>query len=100
MKRLVGILIAMLVMTVAVRVANAQIGVPDLTNHGSCYQVPTTEPAGGAPAVTFGSLGWDLFLSNHANRLVLALSQWHPMPNHAASPARVRVSTVGNRVTR
>jgi hypothetical protein len=99
MKCLVGMLIALLVMTVAVGAANAQLGVPDVPGHGSCFQVPIDVPAVGAPVMTFGPLGWDLFVSSHANRLVLALAQWRLTPSHATVAAHVRVSTVGNRVT-
>jgi hypothetical protein len=49
---------------------------------------------------SYGSLGWDLFLNSHANRLILAMSRWQPTPNRAALPVRVRMPISGNRVTR
>jgi hypothetical protein len=98
MKRGAAFFAVLTLLSFAAAAANAQVGMPDGTH--SCFQVPPSPVTTSAPVATFGSFGWDLFLSGHANRLILALSQWHPSPGHAVVPTRVRVAYVGNRATR
>lgn len=72
-------------------VARAQISVPDVTGHGSCYQAPCSEASAPAFAFDFNS-----FLSQRAAQIRSAAAHWLPqrgalVVSHArpASPARV-----------
>ena len=106
MKLAVRLLAVIAILAIACGSARAQSGMPDPTNKTVGVQV-LPQDGGSAASVlaapttmSYGTLGWDLFLSSHANRLILAMSRWQPTPNRAAVPVRVRMPITGNRVTR
>ncbi|MGH7740774.1 MAG: hypothetical protein ACRENS_01995 [Candidatus Eiseniibacteriota bacterium] len=103
-RRNVALLVLTALLTVASAPAHAQMGVPDPTTiRGSVVQVPTAEPAAGAPAMPMfqlGSLGWDEFLSNHGGRLILSMSRWSTRSNRAAISPASRLTIVGSRAAR
>ena len=106
MKLAVRLLAAIAIVTFAAGTANAQIGNPGGTTMGSVVVAPPSDGSSAATTLsvpttfTYGSLGWDLFLSSHANRLILAMSRWQPTTNREVLPVKVRVPLSGNRVTR
>jgi len=105
MKRIVALLALATFTVFAAGSASAQTGQVGVgVSSGSCFQVPgsITSPAQSAPAIStfqLGPMGWDVFLSDHAGRLVLAMSRWHQSPV-SSMPSRVRAPMVGSRVTR
>lgn len=106
MKLAVRLLVAIAILALAGGTANAQIGNPGGTTKTSMVFAPPSDGGSAATMVSapttffYGSLGWDFFLSSHANRLILAMSRWQPAPNRAIAPVKVRMPISGNRVTR
>lgn len=101
MKRIAALFAAAALITILAATAGAQ-SMADAGGKNSCFQVPGSTPSTSAPAVStfqFSSLGWDLFMSEHANRLILAMSRWQTPPARIA-PARVRPASAGNRAAR
>jgi len=106
MRLAVRLLAVIAILALACGSARAQSGMPDPTNKTASFQVPPSDGGSAGSLVaspttfSYGSLGWDLFLSSHANRLILAMSRWQPTPNRAVVPVRARLPITGNRVTR
>jgi hypothetical protein len=106
MKLAVRLLAVIAILALAAGTANAQIGNPGGTTKSSILLTPPSDGGSAATMVSapttfsYGSLGWDLFLNSHANRLILAMSRWQPTPNRVALPVTVRMPISGNRVTR
>ena len=106
MRLAVRVLAAIAILAFAAGSAGAQVTDPG----GSTRSSLTTMVSSGVDATsiaalsspttfTYGSLGWDLFLNSHANRLILAMSRWQAPHDRATVPVRVRMPIPGNRVT-
>lgn len=101
MKRIAGmLLLATIAVVFTVGSASAQLQQPGISGGGSCYQVPGSDVDSGSPAMQFGNLGWNSFLTVRANRLLLAISRWRPAVNHSLIVAPARVPNVGTRAAR